>query len=285
MSRIRSLKPSWLEDSKIAACHDAGRLMSVALILLADDHGRGRASLPWLAGQVWPYEEKTRERISKTKKALDALSRVGFLIVYEVRGEQYYLINNWCRHQRVDNAGFPRHPAPEDATDHSLDLTCGEPPRLAADCGSEEEEEEEEENSRARASRAPAHDPPAQGLTPFSEYVRTHWPDVPRPWEWEPVLRDAFPHLDLLAEAKGAVAWEASNPEKAKKRHARFFSNWLRRSQDDGRGANTGQRRGSGGYPQATPRPNVASPERTQAELDALARESIELAERARSQA
>lgn len=39
-------------------------------------------------------------------------------------------------------------------------------------------------------------------------------------------MRIGNPQVDLLAEAKRAFAWEASQPE-AKKDHRRFFGNWL----------------------------------------------------------
>jgi hypothetical protein len=52
--RIRSIKPEWLDDEKIAGASDEARVLSVALILMSDDYGRGRAALAAIAA----YEEK-----------------------------------------------------------------------------------------------------------------------------------------------------------------------------------------------------------------------------------
>ena len=114
-------------------------------------------------------------------------------------------------------------------------------------------------------------------LSAFASWVSSEWPDVRCPWDWEPRLRTAYPGVDLLCEARRSREWEASNH--TKKRHQAFFVRWLNRGNDKGTFA-----RDNAARPPATSRPIVASPERTQAELDALARESIELAERARSQ-
>jgi hypothetical protein len=111
--RIRTLKPEWLEDEKLGACNDEARLLSAGLILLADDQGRGRASLPYLASQVWTYHP--RESLAKVSKALDQLSKMQFVILYSVNGEQLFQIRNWAKHQKVDHPAKPRLPGPEQA--------------------------------------------------------------------------------------------------------------------------------------------------------------------------
>ncbi|MEM7515322.1 MAG: hypothetical protein AAF368_00160 [Planctomycetota bacterium] len=112
MSRIRSIKPEWVDDE---ALHEAGivaRLMSVSLISMADDYGNGRAHIGQLAGRLFWSEENSRELVAN---GLEALSRVGFLSLYEVRGQRYYAIRNWKKHQRVDKPGKPKVPGPDEA--------------------------------------------------------------------------------------------------------------------------------------------------------------------------
>ena len=112
--RIRTLKPEWLTDEKMEALEDSARLLSAGLILLADDHGRGRAAAAQIAGAVWPshLEHDPRETIRKTREGLASLSTMGFLRLYEVRGQSYFEISNWTRHQKVDKPSKPRIPAP-----------------------------------------------------------------------------------------------------------------------------------------------------------------------------
>ncbi len=130
MSRIRSLKPAWLDDEKLASTDDATRVLSVALILLADDYGNGRASPVWLAARVWPYLA-SKEGLARVTGAMSSLARVGFVTLYEVRGERYYALTNWSKHQRIDNAGRPAVPTPDEA-DPSHSAKFRESPRNSA---------------------------------------------------------------------------------------------------------------------------------------------------------
>ena len=47
--RIRTIKPEWLEDERLALASPPARVMSVALICMADDFGRGRRAVTWVA--------------------------------------------------------------------------------------------------------------------------------------------------------------------------------------------------------------------------------------------
>lgn len=104
--RIRSIKPEWLEDERMALASPEARVLSIALMLLADDYGNGRASRVMLAGQVFPG--KVPETLAK---ALDDLS-TWFVTLYEVDGQSYFHIRNWEKHQKVDKPGKPRVPKP-----------------------------------------------------------------------------------------------------------------------------------------------------------------------------
>lgn len=110
MSRIRTVKPEWLDDEGL---HEAGmvaRLMSVALITLADDYGNGRAHVGQLAGRLFWAEENGPEMV---RDGLAKLVECGFLHLYQVRHQSYFHICNWGKHQRVDHPGKPRCPGPE----------------------------------------------------------------------------------------------------------------------------------------------------------------------------
>ncbi len=114
MSRIRTLKPEWLDDEKLGAISDAARLLSVALILLSDDHGRGRANPVKLGASVWGFSADL-DLPRRTAANLRELLEAGFVRLYAVRGQAYFEICNWRKHQRIDNAGKPRWPGPEEA--------------------------------------------------------------------------------------------------------------------------------------------------------------------------
>jgi hypothetical protein len=178
--RIRSIKPDWLEDELMAAATDEARILSVALILMADDHGRGRASLATIAAETWRHQftsddaEKVRETLAKASRALRELVEMRFVVVYEVERQKYFAIRNWSKHQRVDKPGKPRIPAPPDACSPQQPRDVGQIREdstkvqrvLAEDYADTSqtisvtlapEKEKEKEKEKERESCAPAH--------------------------------------------------------------------------------------------------------------------------------
>lgn len=118
MSRIRSIKPEWLEDELLATASSDARVLSIALILLADDYGNGRAAPVILSGQVFPGKD-----IETLAKAREELANIRFITLYSVGGQSYFSIRNWEKHQRVDKPGKPKVPPPprEESPEDSRD--------------------------------------------------------------------------------------------------------------------------------------------------------------------
>lgn len=105
--RIRTIKPEWLDDERLVLADSDARVLSIALILLADDYGRGRANRTVLEARVFPG------KIPGTlAKALDTLRTLNFVLLYEVDGQSYFTIRNWTKHQKVDKPGKPQVPEP-----------------------------------------------------------------------------------------------------------------------------------------------------------------------------
>lgn len=117
--RIRTIKPEWLDDEKLAAASDEARVLSVALILMSDDYGRGRASIATIAAETWRYAlernggEHAPEIFARASRALRELVEIGFVGLYEVKGQRYFEIHHWKKHQKVDKPSAPRVPAPD----------------------------------------------------------------------------------------------------------------------------------------------------------------------------
>jgi hypothetical protein len=108
--RIRTVKPEWLEDEKMAFASSDARVLSIGLILMSDDYGRGRANEVILSAHVFP-----REKTTKTlARALRELVEMGFVELYTVTEQHYYQIRNWSKHQRVDHPGKQQLPSPSD---------------------------------------------------------------------------------------------------------------------------------------------------------------------------
>lgn len=110
--RIRSIKPEWLEDEALAMASSDARVLSVALLLLADDYGNGRANCVQLCGSVFPAKirDVPAKALECVSNALEELVRSRFVVLYEVDGQHYFHIRTWSRHQKVDKPGRPRVP-------------------------------------------------------------------------------------------------------------------------------------------------------------------------------
>jgi hypothetical protein len=107
--RIRSIKPEWLEDERMVMASAEARVLSVALLLLADDHGNGRMVAAIEASRIFPASPRV------FPQALLELESMRFVQLYQLDGQKYFSIRNWEKHQRVDKPGKPRVPRPLDA--------------------------------------------------------------------------------------------------------------------------------------------------------------------------
>lgn len=124
--RIRTLKPEVLDDEKVAALSDAAFRLFIGAILLADDYGNLRASNRFFLGKIW----WARTEVTETNVAL-AVTEVeasGLLDRYQVRRQFYAHVAGWKKHQRMDNAGKPQVPGPDEA-----ERETPEPPASSSD--------------------------------------------------------------------------------------------------------------------------------------------------------
>lgn len=108
MSRIRSVKPEWLDDERLLTAGSDARVLSISLIILSDDYGRGRLTLS-TPSRVFP------ETPENFREAFARLSG-WYVEEYTVRGQRYFQILNWKKHQKVDKPGKPQVPPPETST-------------------------------------------------------------------------------------------------------------------------------------------------------------------------
>jgi hypothetical protein len=105
VSRIRSIKPEWLDDERMVLASADARVLSVALLLLADDSGRGVANLALLGGRVYPGNPQA------VGPAIEEL-RPWFIRLYRARGQTFYEIRNWKKHQKIDRPSPAKTPDP-----------------------------------------------------------------------------------------------------------------------------------------------------------------------------
>jgi hypothetical protein len=97
MPRIRTIKPEFWSDEKLAPLEPIDRLAFLGLISMADDFGRVHGNVKVIDAFVFPECSRTvRESIAK-------LSRMGRIRCGKSSsGKQIIQIQNWQKHQRVD---------------------------------------------------------------------------------------------------------------------------------------------------------------------------------------
>lgn len=107
MPRIRTIKPEFWTDRRLASLSREHRLAFVGLWTYANDFGKGCAHPKQLAGEVFPHDDDVDAAWMRI--ALDAMADGGFIELWEADGERYYGVRHW-EHQRVDNPGADRLP-------------------------------------------------------------------------------------------------------------------------------------------------------------------------------
>jgi hypothetical protein len=112
MARIRSVKPEFWDDRKLArsTSRDA-RLLYIGLWNQADEHGRCNGDPTWIKGRVFPYESDIGA--DECARHLDELARGGWVQKYSVDGDPFLFLPNLAAHQRLEPDKVPsRLPAP-----------------------------------------------------------------------------------------------------------------------------------------------------------------------------
>ena len=116
MPRIRSIKPEFWIDEKVARLSRDSRLLFLATLSMADDYGNLRGNPAMLKARSFAYDDDLT--VVKVAKLRDELMEAGFLLSYVANGENLIHIMGWAKHQRVDKPGKPHFPGPSDE-DHA----------------------------------------------------------------------------------------------------------------------------------------------------------------------
>lgn len=103
MARKRMISPDFFSDEKVGALSPIGRLIFIGLWILAEDNGVGRANMAMLRGQILPYDDIS---LAEFTTEFQELSKLNLINTYEVKGQSYYRIINFLKHQTIN------HPTP-----------------------------------------------------------------------------------------------------------------------------------------------------------------------------
>lgn len=97
--RIRTIKPAFWANEKMAALPDFARLLAIGLLNYADDHGYFWANPLMIRGALFPFEEDS----SKIRRGLAQLAAEGYIKLGKTEdGREVGHVVNFSKHQRVD---------------------------------------------------------------------------------------------------------------------------------------------------------------------------------------
>ncbi len=107
MPRIRTIKPEFWTDEKLAPLRPIDRLVYLGLISMADDAGRLIYNVKMLDGMLFP------ETDDSSRESIEILIRLSRVSKYRaLSGQKLLQIVRWSSHQRVANPSKHVLPAP-----------------------------------------------------------------------------------------------------------------------------------------------------------------------------
>jgi hypothetical protein len=105
MARIRTIKPDFWRNRRMASVSELARLLAIALLNAADDHGYFEADCYLIRGEVFPYMEDPL----RIQGALTELSGIGYVVLREASsGRQLGFIPGFKDHQVVNKPSKSR---------------------------------------------------------------------------------------------------------------------------------------------------------------------------------
>ena len=115
LARIRSLKPEFWQDRKLARlCTRDARMLYMALWNLSDEHGRLLGDPRSITGLCFPFDDDLDP--AAIDRLLGELIAAGRVVRYEVDGDPYLYLPKLAKHQRLEPAKVPsRLPPPPPA--------------------------------------------------------------------------------------------------------------------------------------------------------------------------
>mgnify|MGYP003685379861 CR=1 FL=1 len=266
MPRTRLINPSFFLHEDLGRCTAHARLLFVALWTQADKLGR----LRWLPlkvhGESFPHEPG----VNVTHLAQELVA-AGVLSIYEASGRRYAHLpgfKTWQRPHRNEQPSACPAPPDEILAEDSLDLLILESMgkrlatkdnqgstkgshytvlpytdnRMPLSSPSSSMEEDSAQRRRGDLADAAPYKPRVVLKTPTGDdtldFLLETWPTLLGKHDtlerWLATSRDAFPGIDLLAEARRASAWQLGNPANKKRQVRAFLTRWWGKAQDNG---------------------------------------------------
>ncbi len=120
MARIRTIKPEFWDDEKLATIPRDARLLFIGMWNFSDDYGVVKGHPTWIKNKVFPYDDIKQSQFNEW---LITLEKIRAIIAFDHNGEKFYYIRTFSDHQRVDKPSQTRNPeAPADILESNRSL-------------------------------------------------------------------------------------------------------------------------------------------------------------------
>lgn len=140
MARIRTIKPEFWTDEKVVTLTPLARLLFIGLWNFVDDFGRAPFSPARIKMQVLPADS------ADISELLGEIRREKLVTVYSVGSKEYFQIQNFEKHQKVDRRAKSKYPPPPKSAE-----LLRNPPLEKEGKGKGKEKEKEEGRASAPA--------------------------------------------------------------------------------------------------------------------------------------
>ena|GEM_PF-1858004 len=103
MPRIRTIKPRFWDDVKLAKISRDARLVFIGMWNFSDDLGVIVAESIWLKSKIFPYDVI---QVQQFEKWLEELVKHGFISLLSYKNDRFYYLPNLTRHQVINRPNF-----------------------------------------------------------------------------------------------------------------------------------------------------------------------------------
>lgn len=245
MPRIRTIKPEFYDDAKLCEVPVQARFLFIALWVFADDDGIVRGNAKWLKSKIFPYDDDLR--VNSIENWMLSLTKAQMLVPFTFKGENYYCIRTFKKHQRIDKP-YPSL-IPKDIIDKvvaSFDEHSTNIPRTFQEHSSLEIEGEIEKGNGNFSCTEPQNGSALKVEEVIISTFLLTGKDNPEFQVTEKMVTEfteCYPAVDVEQELRNIKAWCISNPNKRKTKSGamKFINTWLADKQNKSKGQNNGQ--------------------------------------------
>jgi len=236
MARIRSVKPEFWDDRKLAkrTSRDA-RLLYIGLWNLADEHARLNGDPLWIKGKVFPFDDDVD--VKTIAVMLDELAALGCVACYEVDDDPYIFLPKLGKHQRLEpwkvDSRLPAPPGPNGQSEPGSDESERRTDKLPF--GPDGSEPGSDESAPFYVAGSMEHGAGSREPVGGAQRRATRIPDGFAPTaEMVAWARTQCPHADGKRETEKFTDYWQSKPGKdaLKLDWAKTWKNWMRTAEE-----------------------------------------------------